>query len=209
MTILAHRGLWCTLPEKNTAAALARALTDGFGLETDIRDAAGELVVSHDPAVGTVQPLTELLALYECRCGAATLALNIKADGLCPFLRVLLDRHRITDYFCFDMSVPETFAYQRECLRFYTRESEYETAPVLYAESAGVWMDQFTTDWITPARIARHLDAGKQVAIVSPELHGRPHLPFWQTLLAAGPACRAGVLLCTDHPSAARQFFHD
>lgn len=209
MRFLAHRGLWHQPEERNRLDALRLAITEGFGLETDVRDATGQLVIAHDPPTAPFQTLEALFAFYRTQACAAPLAVNIKADGLCSFLRVLLDRHHVTDYFCFDMSVPETIVYELHGLRFFTRESEFETAPVLYAESAGVWMDQFTTDWITPARIARHLDAGKQVAIVSPELHGRPHLPFWQTLLAAGPACTAGVLLCTDHPSAARQFFHD
>lgn len=46
--ILAHRGWWTSREDQNSLDALTRALTAGFGVETDIRDCAGRLVVSHD-----------------------------------------------------------------------------------------------------------------------------------------------------------------
>jgi glycerophosphoryl diester phosphodiesterase len=209
MIHLAHRGLWKSIEEKNGAAALLLALQSGFGLETDIRDARGHLVVSHDPPEGHVLLLEEALGFRGSKDKSLPLALNIKADGLSGRLRQLLEKTDVKEYFCFDMSVPETLVYRREGLRFFTRESEYEPHPPLYDNAAGVWMDMFHSDWITPAQIVRHLEAGKQVAIVSPELHGRPHESFWARLRDAGLARRSGVMLCTDFPLTAREFFYE
>ena len=209
LSILAHRGLWVQPSEKNTAAALRLALTEGFGVETDLRDAAQEIVIAHDPAGPTAQKLKDFFAEYVNIKSRAPLALNIKADGLRQMLKSLLQQHDIQNYFCFDMSAPETLCYQRDGLRFFTRESEMETAPVMYTAAAGVWLDMFLSDWVTPEVIQKHLQAGKQVALVSPELHRRPHLPFWKTIKDGGCANHPSLLLCTDHPAAARQFFHD
>ena len=48
--ILAHRGLWNEQNNllKNSKEALNRALKEGFGIETDIKNNSGELFISHD-----------------------------------------------------------------------------------------------------------------------------------------------------------------
>lgn len=204
---LAHRGLWYQPDERNQPEALRIALAQGFGLETDVRDAVGQLVIAHDPPIASAQPMADFLALYGSIGSTAPLALNIKADGLRIRLKSLLEEHQVKNYFCFDMSVPETLAYCGEGLRYFTRESEYEPHPPLYDDAAGVWMDMFHNDWITREHIVRHLDAGKQVAIVSPELHRRAHERFWERLRQDGLARYPGVMLCTDFPESARGFF--
>ena len=209
MKILAHRGLWHHLNERNSPSALELGLRAGFGLETDIREISDKLVIGHDLVTPAAPQLSSLFLLYKELGGDSPLALNIKADGLRHLLKSQLAQFSITNYFCFDMSVPETLAYQRDGLRFFTRESELERSPVLYGEAAGVWLDLFHSDWVTPSRINEHLAAKKEVALVSPELHGRLHLPFWVTLRDAGLARRSEVMLCTDHPIAAREFFND
>ena len=50
MEIIAHRGFWISAEEKNTQTAFLRALENGFGIETDLRDFDGTLVISHDMA---------------------------------------------------------------------------------------------------------------------------------------------------------------
>lgn len=208
MKFLAHRGFWEQPDERNRVDALERALRSGYGVETDIRDAAGELVIAHDPPVGVVPRAAELLAMARTHGVHLPLALNLKADGLRSRLLALLRDQPGQNYFCFDMSAPETLCCHRDGLRFFTRESEIESAPVLYAQSAGVWMDMFESDWIQPADIRRHLNAGKEVALVSPELHKRPHLAFWQRLRDAGLTGEPRLMLCTDLPADAERFFH-
>ena len=50
--ILAHRGFWKKESEKNTQIAFERAFDKGFGIETDLRDIKGEIVISHNMPVG-------------------------------------------------------------------------------------------------------------------------------------------------------------
>jgi len=56
--ILAHRGAWTVPKERNSAEALKRALKSGFGIETDLRDLDGTVVISHDPPKHADTPLT-------------------------------------------------------------------------------------------------------------------------------------------------------
>jgi hypothetical protein len=106
------------------------------------------------------------------------------------------------------MSVPDAMRSLSAGLRIFTRHSDVEPAPVLYAEAAGVWLDGFHSTWFGPAEIAAHLRAGKQVCLVSPELHRRDHLVFWESLKSAPISASDDVMLCTDFPEPARAFFH-
>lgn len=209
MKVLAHRGLWREPRETNTATALKNALTNGFGVETDLRDRQGTLVIAHDPADAAAATADDFFSRYRGMGSGLPLALNIKADGLCSMLRPLLERYAVSNYFCFDMSVPETRAYAREGFRFFTRQSEYEADPALYTQAQGVWMDMFETDWIAPADVERHLVESKAVALVSPELHGRPHILWWERLRSSHVVADPNVMLCTDHPEEAQKFFND
>ena len=80
-SILAHRGWWQKESEKNTPAALVRALSAGFGIETDIRDLNGELVISHDPPVDSQTTANWLFNQYNKIKANGRIALNIKSDG--------------------------------------------------------------------------------------------------------------------------------
>jgi hypothetical protein len=51
------------------------------------------------------------------------------------------------------------------------------------------------------------LDAGKEVCLVSPELHKRPHLPLWTRLRDEGLQNWEGLMLCSDIPEEAVTFF--
>lgn len=205
LQILAHRGLWKMPEEKNSLAALTLALRRGCGLETDVRDCAGELVISHDPPqLGTLS-LRSLLEKYESLGATSTLALNIKADGLAQPLRLLLAEYGIRNYFVFDMSVPDMLDYARNEMPFFSRLSEFETVPALLERSRGIWLDAFQGDWYDAAIIDRFLQAGKQVCVVSPELHRRSKDNVWrllQQVAASGPQ----LLCCTDFPEELREW---
>ena len=81
MQIIAHRGFWLDPSEKNTSIAFARALENGFGIETDFRDLNGELVISHDLPGDDAMPIGDFVSLYATACNDVLMALNIKADG--------------------------------------------------------------------------------------------------------------------------------
>jgi glycerophosphoryl diester phosphodiesterase len=204
---LAHRGLWTLPAERNSLAAIRDAFASGWGVETDVRDIDGTLVVSHDPpGLGTLPFAAVVDAYREYGCPGA-LAVNVKADGLPAMLADALrdvDRDR---WFAFDMSVPDMRQYAREGLPFFTRHSDLESAPALYDAADGVWLDDFDGGFIAEHRIAAHLSAGKRVAVVSPELHGRDRERTWQRWRAWPVWTRPDVFLCTDHPTSAQEVF--
>jgi hypothetical protein len=193
----------------NTLAAFARGFRAGFGAEIDVRDSLGRLVVAHDvPEAGAASlDLEEVLRSHAELAADACLALNIKADGLQPLLGALLRRYEVRDYFAFDMSVPDMLGYAAAGLQFFTRHSDVEDPPVLLNEAAGVWVDGFHADWARENVLAAHAAAGKRLALVSPELHRRDHVPFWGVLRSMR-RLPPDALLCTDHPIAAQEFFH-
>lgn len=209
MGIIAHRGFWKAPEEKNTQQALFRALDAGFGIETDIRDRSGELVLSHDVPDESALPAEKLFSYYaENGCGGQ-LALNVKADGIQRLLMPLLERYGISSYFLFDMSVPEMVVDRELSLKYYSRQSDVEHECVLYDKADGVWMDSFYCDtWLTAEEIGKHLMNGKRVCLVSPELHGRPYRPFWDMIKQNGLGMSDQIELCTDRPDEAREYFY-
>ncbi len=209
MEIISHRGFWLETGEKNTRAAFVRSFAEGFGTETDIRDSAGNLVISHDPAGPNAMRLDEMLALRRGSSARLPLALNIKADGLAPRLKETLRNCNPESYFFFDMSVPEMVRYVRDGLPVYTRLSDVETSPVLLDASTGIWLDSFSDDaWIDERLLTDVLRRGKPVCLVSPELHGREPTRLWNVLLKTPALVRSALLtLCTDRPDKAKEFF--
>jgi len=205
--IICHRGCWRKPAEKNTFEALAQSFRRGWGVETDVRDCDGRLVVSHDPPSRSALDARHLLEEYRRSSAGASLAINIKADGLQSLLRRVLNEFDIERYFVFDMSIPETVVYLREGFHVFVRQSEWEPVPLLYEEARGVWMDCFVRDWIVEDDIVPHVSAGKQVCLVSPEIHGRPAEVVWERL-AEMSLDDGRVMLCTDRPEEAREYFH-
>ena len=208
MKIVAHRGHWNMATEKNSAGAFARALAGGFGIETDLRDVAGTVVISHDMPRGGEMTLDQFLILCKRYPGSRPLALNIKADGLQAPVGAALQRHAILDAFVFDMAVPDALGYLKTAIPTYSRSSEYEDPPPFFEQAAGIWLDAFHGQWYQMDVIEGWLAQGKAVCIVSPELHGRPHLPLWHSLCEAHLQQHASLCLCTDFPVQAYEVFH-
>ncbi|HUU46421.1 MAG TPA: hypothetical protein VM118_11885 [Acidobacteriota bacterium] len=210
MHILAHRGWWLKPEENNSLAALTRALEAGFGVETDLRDRDGQLVIAHDPPTARSPLFAELLDRIGLRPGPCpTLALNIKADGLQSLVTTALNGRHDWSAWVFDMSAPETVRYLDEPTPVFVRQSEYEPEPILYERARGIWLDAFDCDWYDERLIRLHLECGKKVALVSPELHGRSHRPLWNAIRELQGCDGWGDLyLCTDRPQEARGFFY-
>ncbi|SFB94142.1 hypothetical protein [Butyrivibrio sp. YAB3001] len=207
MEIIAHRGFWKESQEKNTMTAFKRSYQNQFGTETDFRDYCGELAVSHNVADSSCPSARAFFSLYKKT--DVTLALNVKADGIQQMLKELLNEYEITKYFCFDMSVPDTLGYIEAGLRFFVRQSEYETINSLYEKADGVWVDGFESDdWITKELILEHRQKGKKVCIVSSDLHGRDYSLLWERLKDKDILNDEQIILCTDYPDKAKEFFY-
>lgn len=205
MEILSHRGYWHDAAEKNTSIAFTRSFSLGYGTETDVRDALGSLLVSHDPPRGGELSLADLLALAGPT--QPLLAINIKADGLAHAVAAEMARHSYTNWFVFDMSIPDTRAQLAASNPTFVRMSEFEPSPAFLDAASGVWLDAFETDGWRIAALAELLEKDLKVCLVSPELHRRAHLPFWQDLRDSGLDQDARVCLCTDLPEEASAFF--
>ena len=206
MQILAHRGFWSSPEEKNTMDAFARAFEHGFGVETDIRDSMGQLLISHDLPDGRGVPLEDFFELYNSYEKKSTLALNIKADGLQKTLLEQISNFEIEQYFVFDMSIPEAVKYIHSGFKAFSRWSEYEPLQDdILKMSSGVWIDSFKSDWWSSEHVENLIARGKDVAVVSPELHGRSeYLASWAKLKNIHSK---KIMLCTDFPTEAKEFF--
>ena len=143
--IIAHRGWWKVEDEKNTKIAFERAFDNGFGIETDLRDIKGEIVISHNMPKGNEMSFEDLLKLLDGR--ALTLALNIKADGMADEIKRLLEKYNISKYFTFDMSIPEMVYQHKTGLKVFTGLSDIIPEPIMADKAAGIWLDSFNSDW--------------------------------------------------------------
>ena len=207
VTPLAHRGLWSAPAERNTLAALQGAFANGWGVELDVRDLDGTLVVSHDPPRRGALRFDTVVTAWSQEGFPGELAVNIKADGIAGAVaKALLDADPAS-WFVFDMSIPDALQYVRAQIPTYTRHSDVEPEPALYDEATGVWLDDFAGGFIDEQRIAAHVAAGKRVAVVSPELHGRDHRAAWREWSRWAVWAAPAVVLCTDHPAEAREVF--
>ena len=196
--ILAHRGHWkgefgLQDLEPNSLKALLRAVENGFGIETDLRDHCGEIVISHDP----VKDFALKFGEFEELDVRGPVALNVKSDGLVP----LLTSSPISspfEYFFFDMSFPEQRKYSENQLPFASRMSEVEN--IIHDRSQYIWLDSFESDWFIGKSSLTLRAAERKVILVSPELHNRPYLLAWKWV-ANAMATNANLFICTDFPS--------
>lgn len=196
MQIISHRGYWKDKRERNQAIAFERSFDLGLGTETDVRDLAGELLISHDMPFGNELSLDDLLDIMDGR--NLPLAMNIKADGMAEALKKKLSERGHTNWFAFDMAIPDMRSYLQLGMPTYTRMSEVEQQPAWLQQATGVWLDGFDGEWFSNARITELLDADKRVCIVSPELHGRSPEKLWLQLLEHPQS--KNLMLCTDFP---------
>ncbi len=192
--VFCHREIWGDAVLPNSPEALFEALNLGFSVETDIRDALGEVVISHDP----VMPSDSVLSLKDFRTisrnSPGYVALNVKSDGLHSLLEGSGERE-----FFFDMSTPEAIRYSRLGFNIAKRLSDFEPEPSPHGVSArNLWLDGFDTDWFKSLDLSQ-LASFDRVVVVSPELHKRDKELVWDWLsdnwLAAPNLC-----VCTDWP---------
>jgi len=211
MNIIAHRGHWLKSSEQNTESAFRRALSGNFGIETDLRDHCGEIVISHDMARDDAMQFDKFLEIYRSYDTQPMLALNIKADGLHKRLAASLLRFKIRNYFFFDMSIPDSLGYFYDKLNVFTRRSEFETGSRLDDRAMGFWLDSFELEFVEPSSIYQAITEGHSVAVVSPELHRKAHEGAWAAWRAVHldlpKSMRAQFMLCTDLPNEAEHFF--
>lgn len=205
MQILSHRGYWKEVSEKNQKIAFERSFDLGFGTETDVRDIKGKLVISHDMPSGEEITFEEVLQIMNGR--NLPLAINIKADGLCDEIKNLLLKYNHTNYFCFDMSIPDMVVQLKKEMQVFTGLSDILPNPVLLDKSAGVWLDCFNSDWYGTDVIDNLISQNKKVCIVSADLHKRETDYQWELISKCKSINNDNLMLCTDYPEKAKEYF--
>jgi hypothetical protein len=178
----------------NTVAHLGRVPPER-GVEVDVRDHDGRLVLAHDPFTGG-EPLDDFLAAYR----HALIIFNVKADGLEGPILDLVRRHGVGDHVFLDVAAPTLVALAdrgvRQCAVRYSEHEPIELALAFAGKVDWVWVDCFTRlplDAAIVGRLRRHF----KICLVSPELqrHGRSAIATYRRALD-------GMLpdaVCSDH----------
>lgn len=206
MIIISHRGCWKNQNEQNQKIAFERSFDLGFGTETDLRDSCGKIVISHDMPKGGEISFEEILKIMNRR--NLPLALNIKADGLIDIILETLAKYNHTNYFNFDMSIPDMVFQMKKNAVVFTGLSDILHTPVLLEKAAGVWLDCFNSDWYNEETLDNLITEGKSVCIVSSDLHKRSAEAQWKIIKNCKSINSHNLMICTDYPEKAKEFFN-
>lgn len=228
--IIDHRTAWCDSFNgmgdsslQGTLQGAKKSFSINHGVEMDVRDCNGKVVVTQVLPTGGELLFEDILKEYKQLGCTGILAIDVKSAWIQREIKRLFDEYEIENYFCFGLSIPEVLGYKNIGANYYLRDSEYESvdkSSALYTSAAGIWIDQFepTNPTRVTAKLLKHyLSDGKQVAITSPDLHlwGREKdtlLKCWgvykQALSEMTEDEKSRVSLCTNFPKQARDFFN-
>ena len=143
-------------------------INNNFGIELDVRDQNGELVVSHDlPDTSTIKLENFLQKIDKNKL----VAINIKSVEIEKRLKEIISNANLKNYFTFDWPIPALIKAQNNHLICAFRLSEYEKE--LFPNCSWIWIDSFNEIWYDEKMLSDLKDKGYNLALVSPELHGR------------------------------------
>jgi len=139
-----------------------------YGIEIDVRDYNGELVLSHDyPNKNDF-----LLKNYLNDIPLDTMiAINVKSCGIEENLKNIITDLNIRNYFVFDFSFPYLLKAQEFGITTAFRLSEYEKDEQDFCK--WVWIDCFNSIWYDSKFLKSLKDKKFKIAIVSPDIHNR------------------------------------
>lgn len=167
-------------------------IDSNFGIELDIRDQNGDLVVSHDVPTYPSIKLVDFLKKIDKR---KLVALNIKSTEIEKSLKKIISDADLKNYFTFDWPIPSLIKAQNNNLICAFRLSEYEKE--LFPNCSWIWIDSFKHIWYDEKILAELKDKGFNLALVSPELHGRENdLEKFKKIVNAGLV----DAICTNKP---------
>jgi hypothetical protein len=144
------------------------------GIEFDIRDSDGHLIVQHD-AFKTGQLFSEFLEY----CPANKFYIvNVKAEGVEELAIQMLEAAGIQNFFLLDCGIPAIMKLKKRGeRRIAIRFSEVEPVEMVTALqgcATWVWVDCFQKYPLTAEIAERFQQQGLKICLVSPDLQGRP-----------------------------------
>ncbi|MDH8678318.1 hypothetical protein QE109_09175 [Fusibacter bizertensis] len=155
----------------NTIKAL-KETPETCGVELDLRDQNGEIIISHDPFV-----IGEKFEDYLKHYHHGTMILNIKSERIEHKVLELIKKYNIEQYFFLDSSFPMIYLLSNEgeqniAIRF----SEFEgldTIRKMAGKVKWIWVDCFSYLPIDQVIYNEIKALGYKICLVSPELQGR------------------------------------
>lgn len=161
----------------NTVSELIQ-VPSKFGVEIDLRDEAGEIILQHDPFLPKNVLTSDLFVDFLKKYNHGTLILNIKSERIEHKVLDQLKAFNITDYFFLDSSFPMIYLMSNLGENnFALRYSECEgidTIRSMKGKVNWVWVDCFSKLPINKIIYDEIKGMGYKVCLVSPELQGRP-----------------------------------
>jgi hypothetical protein len=106
------------------------------------------------------------------------------------------------------MSIPDSLGYVSNNMTVFNRQSELENPGNLKSIYNGLWVDQFYSTWYTNSDIVNLLSRWKALCFVSPELHGRRYTDCWKILKTIENEMGVELMICTDNPIEAMEYFN-
>lgn len=179
------------------ASSAAVLFSSADGIEFDLRDSNGELIVQHDAcsrnkfpesrtretaaSAGTEfqQRNGQLFSEFLTYCPTNKFYIvNIKAEGFEELAIQMLTDAGIHTFFLLDCGMPSIVRLGRKGeRRMAVRFSEYESFETVIAVApfvSWIWIDVFTRLTFTKEHATRAKELGLRLCLVSPELQGQP-----------------------------------
>ena len=148
------------------------SLPKEFGVELDLRDENGRVIIAHDPFIDG-EKFEDYLKYYN----HGTMILNIKSERIEHKVLDLINKYQVRRYFFLDSSIPMVIKLSDEGeFNIAVRFSEYEPIESVLAlknRVKWVWVDCFSKLPIDYVSFKKLKDEGFNLCLVSPELQGR------------------------------------
>ncbi|GAB6109647.1 PI-PLC domain-containing protein [Fusibacter bizertensis] len=155
----------------NTLEALKQVSRE-HGVELDLRDEHGEIIISHDPFV-MGEKFEEYLKHYQ----HGTMILNIKSERIEHKVLELIKQYNIEKYFFLDSSFPMIYLLSNDGEKnIAIRYSEFEgmdTIRNMAGKLNWIWVDCFSYLPLDHTLYQEMKALGYKLCLVSPELQGR------------------------------------
>ena len=206
MHIIAHRGYWKTAAEQNTLAGFRRAFELGYGIETDVRDCLGKIVISHPLPMGNELLLDEVLTLHQELNKNLPLALHLNACGLGNSIQNKVQHYPDSNIFCFGNPLPDLkYCVKNLSLNVFTVGSDICPVYPFFKEVKGIWLDSFMVPY-NKTLIQNLINQGKEVCIVGEDLYGRNNDDLLKQLIQMNLIDNDHLMICTNQPDAVSAF---